>query len=185
MANQKIASNIHLKHNGLNNVTRTTFGSTEGVISAHSRDNKKYKVKPMPPATAAAPTTQHKQYLGGLCVFHTCLSRSLGVDGISGVITGLAIFLNTSSLPQSSDVDGTCWATIAAPIAAASSAFIVSFNAAVGKTRLSLSLNKGSRTYLLVLASAFTRGGLSRHHQSRWPRLGRRHSRLGGPVRAH
>ncbi len=39
--------------------------------------------------------------------------------------------------------------------------------------------------YLLVLASAFTRGGLSRHHQSRWPRLGRRHSRLGGPVRAH
>ncbi len=40
--------------------------------------------------------------------------------------------------------------------------------------------------YLLyLLASAFTQGGLSRHHQSRWPRLGRRHSRLGGPVRAH
>ncbi len=42
-----------------------------------------------------------------------------------------------------------------------------------------------ARLYLLVLASAFTRGGLSRHQQLRWPRLGRRHSRLDGPVRAH
>ncbi len=32
---------------------------------------------------------------------------------------------------------------------------------------------------------AFTQGGLSRHHQLRWPRLGRRHSRLDGPVQAH
>ncbi len=38
---------------------------------------------------------------------------------------------------------------------------------------------------LLVLASAFTRGRLSRHHQSRWPRLERKNSRPGGPVRPH
>ncbi len=38
---------------------------------------------------------------------------------------------------------------------------------------------------VLVLALAFTQGGLGRHHQLRWPRLGRRHSRLDGPARAH
>ncbi len=40
-------------------------------------------------------------------------------------------------------------------------------------------------TYLIVPVSAFTRGGWSRHHQLSWPHLGRRHSRLDGPVRAH
>ncbi len=38
---------------------------------------------------------------------------------------------------------------------------------------------------LLVLASTFTRGGLSRHNQSRWLRLGIKNSRLFVPVRAH
>ncbi len=38
---------------------------------------------------------------------------------------------------------------------------------------------------ILVLASAFTRSGLSRHHQSSWPRRGWRRSRLDGPVRVH
>ncbi len=40
-------------------------------------------------------------------------------------------------------------------------------------------------SYLLILESAFTRGGLGRHRHSSLPRHGRRHPRLAGPVQAH
>ncbi len=39
--------------------------------------------------------------------------------------------------------------------------------------------------YLFVLALTFTRNGLTWHHQLRWPRRERMHSRLDGSVRPH